>query len=161
MNKDLEQFENELKRLVPRRLSSATRRKLQARLRRRHTLIRWPRPTLAAAAAVLLAVTASLWFLPGHKRGEQTAQEPPPPEEPRRPTPIIIPEEELLAPVSFGTVLLDEQDEGTVFIPDYGPARRVRYRLINNVQWQSTNEDVRFTVTRPSEKVILIPVNTH
>lgn len=60
--------------------------------------------------------------------------------------------------VSVATVLVDEQDEGTVVDSRYGPVRCVRYRFVDNVRWDHPRRGGAVIRQQPREEIVLVSV---
>ncbi|MBN1674397.1 MAG: hypothetical protein JXR37_25340 [Kiritimatiellae bacterium] len=166
MTDDLDSLEEELRQLVPRALSPQAHDRIRRELEAgdaapaRGRRLRWALTGLAAAAVVLIMIAGAARLRNTRREPGQTAARETVPAPEKRPAPLTLPAD-VFEPVEFSTVLVNEHDEGTVLVPDFGPARRVRYEFVNRVQWQNTNRNARFIVTTPQEEVVLIPVSMH
>ena len=73
----------------------------------------------------------------------------------------IVVERVIHGPVAFETVLVGEQDEGAVMTADRTPARRMRYRYVDHMQWRHPERDVNYTVSVPRDEIVLVSMETN
>lgn len=185
----LQDLENELKALRPRRPSVLLRARVEHELTttptpapaRRYasaTTLRswkWFSWQMAAAAAVALAVSLAVWR--GQTRPPapitpaeqiQLAQENPaaiPTHDTRRSSEPAssraLAARDAYRPVKAANVLYDLQDEGVVTLEDNTPARRVRARYVDTYTWKNpaTNASLKWSV--PRDEVRVLPASFH
>jgi hypothetical protein len=183
MDESLQELENELKRLQPRRSSEELHARLARELgdpsdasaRPRYTAKttltswKWFSWRMAAAAAVALVVSLGVWrslrtMTPQPAKPENVAQTEPV-------APKAVPPETQVAnntaasdsyrPVGAANVLYDVKDDGAVTLPDNAPARRLRYRYVDTYTWKNpaTNASLKWSV--PRDEVRVIPASLH
>lgn len=161
MDDNLQELENELKRLRPRAVSDDFMRRLELDLgaepaARRYTTATslrswkwaaWSMAGAVAAVAVLLAVNR-----------------------PDRSTPAAHPESSRLAaaptaaepaanryePVAASSVLYEMKDDGVATLPDNSPGRQVRYRYVDTYTWKNptTNAALKWSVPRDEVRLV-------
>lgn len=187
MDESLQELENELKRLRPRGSSE----ELQARLTRelgapdapatqpvrpRYTTAttlsswKWFSWQMAAAAAVALTVSLAVWRTQRSSVVQPAAPETVVHSEPAAPqvaqpetrvAPSPAPSAESYRPVAAANVLYDMKEDGTVYLNDNTPARRMRYRYVDTYTWKNpaTNASLKWSV--PRDEVRVIPASLH
>jgi hypothetical protein len=181
MDESLQELENELKRLQPRRGSEELRSRLERELgapltvRPRYTAAttltswKWFSWQMAAAAAVALTVSLAVW------RWQQGAVDRPAaqdtmvktdPVAPKATAPeaaiaSVAPATDSYRPVGAANVLYDLKEDGTVYLNDNTPAQRVRYRYVDTYTWKNpaTHASVKWSV--PRDEVRVIPASMH
>jgi hypothetical protein len=165
MDDELQQLENELKRLRP----AAPTRDFLARIERELSApaapvpVRRPAPlrwlwagALPAAAALAVVIMLAARNRPQstvpttHSDPVVTAKPPP--------TSLSVESPAAFKPVAAENVLYAAQDEGLVTLDDGTPARRERLNYVDTIVWKNprTNASVRWTV--PREEVRVVPV---
>lgn len=157
-------LEEELKDLQPRKLSAhvveSIRREVgssqPARPAEQDTadgsILFWGRQLLRAAA--VLAVAAGLAALLFSARHDGPVQQD---TIAKAPEPATVTNEPSGA-ISVSTVLVDQQDEGTIVDPRYGPVRRVRCRFVDNIRWDHPREGGAVIRQTPREEIVLVSV---
>jgi len=180
MDESLQELENELKRLTPRRPSPALRERIERELQRvepaqfpRASKVsvfpswKWRGWSLAAAAAAVVVAGVVFVGRPGQGNvpDEIARQNPSTPAQPVAPPEVAdlaqTPAPNVYRPVRATNVLYDLQDDGTVYLSDNTPARRVRYRYVDTYTWKNpaTNASLKWTV--PRDEVRVIPASLH
>lgn len=179
MDESLQELENELKRLTPRRPSAVLLERLDRELTRvgapaapvrpkqssatSFTSWKWMGWRLAAAAAVV-ALAVALLVRPKPSAVAPSPAEPGLARNEAVQSPAVMPAEvpspspERLRPVRAANVLVGLADDGLVTLPDESPARQLRYRYIDTYTWKNpaTNASLRWSV--PREEVRVVPV---
>jgi len=164
MDKELQQLEQELKRLHPAQPSPRLQERIRRDLRRGdggHGSRPAHRPVWAGAwwwiavlpAAAAVAVAVLLW------------------REPRRPAagggagPGALPDrtagDGVLRPVQAENVLYAASDEGLVTLDDGTPARRARLHYVDTITWRHPRTNASLTWSVPREEVRVVPVEFH
>jgi hypothetical protein len=149
MDDDLQQFEQELKRLRPALPSPQLRARLHRDLppHRRARLRGWAWlavPMVGAVAAVVAFSLSSNTPAPGEiPTGAVTA-------------PVVAPS---FKPIGSEKLLIDARDEGYVTLADGTPAHRVRQSYVDTITWKNlqTNASLKWSV--PREEVRVVPVS--
>ncbi len=186
MDESLQELEEELKRLRPRGPSPDLTARIERELRSpdtaapEHYAVATSFPSwkwrgwhwqLAAAAAAALVGVFFFWEQPG---GVVRQEGPPSPVASARPPQLGLPASSVAAvepgatsaaaanfyrPVGATNVLYDLKDEGTVYLGDNQPARRVRYRYVDTYTWKNpaTRASLKWSV--PREEVRVVPVS--
>lgn len=172
MDESLQDLENELKRLSPRRPSSALLGALERELGpapataqarppyRAATTWRswkWAGWSLAGAMAALLAV-AAVYFV-RRPAAEPVVGEPAElvQVQPAAPAPVAdAASRNRYQPVRATSVLYDMEEGGSTTLPDQSEGRQVRYRYVDTYTWRNpaTNASLRWSV--PREEVRLV-----
>lgn len=178
MDESLQELENELKALRPRRPSALLRASIERDLARPAPIapryasatslrswkwLNWP--VAAAAAGMLAAIAVALWH-----RGAQVEPSPalaentPAPTQPANggdPSGAAATTAEVYVPVVAASVLYDLRDEGAVTLPGEEEARQARYRYVDTYTWKNpaTNASLRLSV--PRDEVRVIPARFH
>jgi hypothetical protein len=173
MDESLQELENELKRLSPRRttpnLLAALERELgpvgTATPARRYSTAtslhswKWVTWSLAGAAAAALVALAVF-----NQFGRKAAPAPSAPVDrvASAPTPQPAPLEVVAnryEPIKASSVLYDLQESEPTTLPDRTEGREVRYRYVDTYTWQnpSTNASLRWSV--PRDEVRLVRAN--
>lgn len=163
MDETLQELENELKRLTPRRPSAGLMQALERELGpaavpaapspARAALWRWPVWSLAAAA--VLALVAVLSFM--HRPVSANA---PAPDElavaPAGPTPSAPVASNRYEPIQASSVLYDLKEDGAALLPDQTEGRQLRYRYVDTYTWKNptTNASLRWSVPRDEVRII-------
>lgn len=166
MDNSLEELENELGRLTPRRLPTEMMDRLEHDLgpvapaapARRYTSATslrswkwagWSMVGAAAAVALLLAV--------------QSAREPAVPAPEAAPTSVATtaPAANRYQPVKASSVLYDLQEGGAATLPDQTEGRQVRYRYVDTYTWRNpaTNASLRWSVPRDEVRLVRASLN--
>jgi hypothetical protein len=188
MDESLQELENELKRLTPRRPSPVLHERIARELERVEPLApgaaapvlptcdrrvttfpawKWRGWSLAAAAAIIAGVVFLRYPWQAGLPGEVARQNSPAASQPvveqqvadASQVPASTPN--VYRPVRATNVLYDLQDDGTVYLSDNTPARRVRYRYVDTYTWKNpaTNASLKWTV--PRDEVRVIPASLH
>lgn len=171
MDESLQELENELKTLQPRRAPARwlnqINRELAAELpvsaRPRYTTastlrswkwLGWRTAALAAAVALLATVV-----LVQFNRRQPAADAPALAVAPV--APVTREEAPIYHPVAAANVLYDLKDEGAVKLGDNTSARRVRARYVDTYTWKNpqTNASLKWTVPRDEVRVIRATYN--
>jgi len=158
-------LEQELKQLKPRELSADTLENINREVgssqpatpAKQHTadglILFWGRPLLRAAAVLAVALgLAALLFTQREEPAVQqdaVAQAPPP---------QTVATNEPEGTISMSTVLVGQEDEGTIVDPTYGPVRRVRCRFVDNVRWDHPRTGGAVIRQTPREEIVLVSV---
>jgi hypothetical protein len=167
MDESLQELENELKALQPRRASARwldqINRELDAELpaaaRPRYVSatnlaswkwLGWRTASLAAA----LAVIATLGFL-GTRDAASVAATPPATVSPLAAKPAIP----VYQPVAAANVLYDLKDEGVVKLEGDATARQVRARYVDTYTWKNPRNNASIKWTVPRDEVRVIPAS--
>jgi hypothetical protein len=181
MDESLQELENELKRLQPRRTSEELRSRLERELgapaaaRPRYaaattlTSWKWFSWQMAAAAAVALTVSLGVWRWQQRTADRAVAPDAMVKSEPVAPK-ATVPETAIVStapatdsyrPVGAANVLYDLKEDGTVYLNDNTPAQRVRYRYVDTYTWKNpaTHASVKWSV--PRDEVRVIPASMH
>lgn len=147
MDDDLQQLEDELRRLrpsrVPEGLQRTLERKIATSMRRRRTRIL---VLLGVALPLAAAVTLVFAWVPREQARQGVAQD-------------RAPAEARFKPVAAESVLLDERDEGYVAFADGTPARRWRQFSVDRITWKDASTNASLTWTVPREEVRVVPVS--
>lgn len=168
MDETLQELENELKRLTPRRPSAGLMQALEAELRQETadapaaryssaTSLRswkWATWSLAGvAAAIALAM-----ILQSHRQPAQTPSPRMAASQPAAVTPKQTPLNRY-QPVQASSVLYDLKEDGPANLPDLSEGRQVRYRYVDTYTWKNpaTNASLRWSV--PRDEVRLVRAN--
>jgi hypothetical protein len=165
MDESLQELENELKALQPRRASAQwleqINRELAAELppaaRPRYTSatnlgswkwLGWRTASLAAA----FAIVGTVGYLSA-RRAEPSAATAPAPQIPVAAKAVEAP---VYQPVAAANVLYDVKDEGVVKLEGEATARQVRARYVDTYTWKNprTNASIKWTVPRDEIRVI-------
>jgi hypothetical protein len=169
MDETLQELENELKRLTPRRPSPRWVGKIERELGATAMPVlpiatspvtdstrpwKWvPWAAAAAAAVALIAVLQS-------RKGSPSMGESPPnevaataPLNPGTPEPQVSNRYE---PVQATSVLYDLKEDGAAILPDQSQGRQVRYRYVDTYTWKNptNNASLRWSVPRDEVRVI-------
>ncbi|MDP1580746.1 MAG: hypothetical protein Q8M02_10725 [Candidatus Didemnitutus sp.] len=179
MDEALQNLENELKALRPRRPSVLLRAQLEKELgatpvslasqapvlpNRRYTAapslrswkwVGWP---LAAAASVALVVSVGVWQWP---RADAPVSAANTVVAATAPASSIVTPRDAYKPVKADNVLYAVTDEGLVLLDDNSPARLVRARYVDTYTWHNpaTNASMKWSV--PRDEVRMIPTRFH
>jgi hypothetical protein len=169
MDETLQELENELKRLTPRRPSprwvGAIERELGTPAQPASAIAKFPvsessRPwkwmPWAAAAAAAVALIAALQF-----RHESPSSVESPSNEVVAAAPLnpVTPEPHVsnrYEPVQATSVLYDLKEDGAATLPDQSQGRQVRYRYVDTYTWKNptNNASLRWSVPRDEVRVI-------
>lgn len=173
MDESLQQLQDELKALQPRRapahwLNQINRElaaELPASARPRYTtatnLGSWKwlgwRAAATAAAIAVVAVIAMMQL----KQTPPAAKEPAGLVAPIAKGPAAAVDDHVYQPVAAANVLYDVKDEGAVKTGDNSTARQVRARYVDTYTWKNprTNASLKWTV--PRDEVRVIPATYH
>jgi hypothetical protein len=148
MDKELEDLENELLALVPKRPSAALAGRIEAELSPRKRIAwAWGALPLAATVAVLL----SLYSRPAA-------------ENPSRAHPPSAPFAEVAVapvfkPVVTQNLLYDAQDDGIVTLADGSKARQVSRSYVDTVVWRDPQSRASLTWSVPRNEVRVTPIS--
>lgn len=178
MNEPWDNLEDELSRMKPRGLSPETREQI------RRAIEEQPGPGLADSASLerparfwrlaLPALAAGLTLLAGTGlllralRPDRAPAVPPvaaqppaslPDEAPGAPPPVA--DDLALQPVSMDTVLVGQFDDGACVDTAQRPFRKIRYSLVDNMQWKDPAKGVILTRSAPREKVVWVSLETY
>jgi hypothetical protein len=161
MDENLQELENELKRLRPRAASADLLRRLELDLgsepgARRYTTAtslrswKWAAWSMAGAVAVV-AIVLTL-NRPDHSVPAA------PPESSRfvaAPT-TVQPAANRYEPVAASSVLYEMKDDGVATLPDNSPGRQVRYRYVDTYTWKNpaTNAALKWSVPRDEVRLV-------
>jgi hypothetical protein len=168
MDENLQELENELKRLTPRRPSAALRRALEgelgvaasattpARRESAGTSLRpWKWASWSLAAAAVIALVAVLQI-----SRPVVAPVPQPAfdvSEVSGPSAVSMPAAaNRYEPVQATSVLYDLKEDGAATLADQSEGRQVRYRYVDTYTWKNptTNASLRWSVPRDEVRVI-------
>lgn len=178
MDETLQELEKELKRLPPRRPSSAVWLNLERELgheiktapvrvyRTETNLVSWKwlgwRAGGMAAGLIVLAALSLVFFRRSPAGGQS---------ELRRPVTSVVagPAVQRLPggvpdhyrPVAASNVLYDLKDEGTVYVDGDVLARRLRYRYVDTYTWKNSrgNASIKWSVPRDEIRVLPVAMN--
>jgi hypothetical protein len=180
MDESLQELENELVNLRPRRPSRALEARVEAALGEQPAASRppiaadtphprfpiWSNWPLAAAAALVLLAATGVW------RGLTAPRVAPQDSPAQAATGATAPAAPRAAsgdtasaghyrPVGAASVLYDLKDDGDVYLSDNTPARRVLYRYVDTYTWKNpaTNASLKWSV--PREEVRVLPASLH
>lgn len=168
MDDTLQELENELKALQPRRAPARWLNQINRELVAELPASARPRYTTAstlgswqwlgwrtAAIAAVLAIIAVL-AMPRLNRMQPVAEAPVAVVAPVAPVEPAAREETPIYPVAAANVLYDLKDEGTVKLDDNTSARQVRARYVDTYTWKNprTNASLKWTVPRDEVRVI-------
>lgn len=177
MDESLQELENELKRLTPRRPSAQLLERLDRELARTaaapapvrpkrssatsFTSWKWMGWRLAAAAAVV-ALAVTLAVRPKSRSAAPSTVEPGLAQSETVESPAALPVEApapaRLRPVRAANVLVGLADDGLVTLPDESPARQLRYRYIDTYTWKNPENNASLRWSVPREEVRVVPV---
>lgn len=169
MDETLQELENELKRLTPRRPSNALMHALESELgaptpvtrTHRHDAVtnlrtrKWTSWSLAAAAIVAFAAMfqfARRAPTPAMRPSVELATKTPATPESLSP---VIPANRY-EPVQATSVLYDMKEDGAATLADQSEGRQVRYRYVDTYTWKNpaTNASLRWSVPRDEVRVV-------
>lgn len=179
MDESLQNLENELKALRPRRPSVLLRAQLEKEFgdalvslasqapvlpNRRYTAAtslrfwKWVGWQLAVAASVALIVSVGVWKWP---RADATVSAANTVVAATSPASSIDTPRDAYKPVKADNVLYAVADEGLVLLDDNRPARLVRARYVDTYTWHNpaTNASLKWSV--PRDEVRMIPTSFH
>lgn len=165
MDETLQELENELKRLTPRRPSPALMQALERELGRESpdeaaprystaTSLRswkWATWSLAGVAAVIALVAVVQFNRQREKPFAPVVSAPPS----VATAPVAAPVNRY-EPVQATSVLYDLKEDGTATLPDRTEGRQVRYRYVDTYTWKNpaTNASLRWSVPRDEVRLI-------
>ena len=169
MDNSLEELENELGRLTPRRPSAGLLDRLEHELGRGSPAPAVPRyPT----ATSLRSWKWANWSLAGALTAVALLLAMRFTREPAISVPVITPVQVVAAapavplanryqPVKATSVLYDLKEDGTATLPDRTEGRQVRYRYVDTYTWRNpaTNASLRWSVPRDEVRVIRASLN--
>lgn len=186
MDESLQELENELKRLRPRRPSAELLARLDEEFakpdaeteanRSAGTVLIWPRlywRTAAAAAAVAVLATVVMTTRQArridNKEGAQpelvaVTKTPPPAENVTAPEiPAVSPEPvaDRYHPVGAASVLYDLKEDGVDTPTNSAPVHRVRYRYVDTYTWKNPTTKASLKWSVPRDEVRVIPASLH
>jgi len=161
MDETLQELENELERLTPRRPSAGLMRSLEHELGPGTAVESAPRYSAAttlrswkwaswslAGAAAIIAVLVML----------QTSRQPAHAPTAVADTQPVAPKAPVnrYQPVRASSVLYDLKEDGTGTLPDQTEGRQVRYRYVDTYTWKNpaTNASLRWSVPRDEVRVV-------
>jgi len=164
MDETLQELENELKRLTPRRPSAGLMQALErelgpvaagepaARYSSATSLRSWKWATWSlagVAAAIALAMILQFHRQPANSPAAVAATQPPA----TKPKELPI---NRYQPVQASSVLYDLKEDGTTYLPDRTEGRQVRYRYVDTYTWKNpaTNASLRWSVPRDEVRVV-------
>jgi hypothetical protein len=169
MDETLQELENELKRLTPRRPSPSLMRALEHHLGAevasesapRHRTVfslrswKWTTWSLAGAAAAIALVI----LVQSSRRPVPAPMAPAVALSQRAATPAVEKPVNRYEPVQASSVLYDLKEDGTAQLPDQTEGRQVRYRYVDTYTWKNpaTNASLRWSV--PRDEVRLVRAN--
>jgi len=173
MDESLQELENELRRLTPRRLSPKLNASLERELGgeprlelseagvpRRHatvTMLRswkwagWSLVGAAAIAAIAMTVQLARSPLPSSDDASQLVSRPP------AVAPVTTePRPDRYEPVRAESVLYALKEDGAAKLADNTEGRQVRYRYVDTYTWRNpkTNASVRWSVPRDEVRLV-------
>lgn len=154
MDDEIQQLENELKRLRPRALAPALEARVaEAQARRRRVAVAWwVALPLAAALAVVVAPWRRTQLVT--PTGATVAV---PPVHVSTPAPVAEPDE--YKPVAAENLLLAARDEGVITLSDGLQARRLRRSYMDTITWRNPRTNASLTWSVPRDEVRVVPVN--
>lgn len=168
MTDPLENLEKELKGLNPQPVSAELRRRIAEELEHpgRKVLLSplalpWNWLAVAAAAVVLVMVglaSRRLWPQQDEIVAEPVLADAAVAEKPRR---TVVVERVIHGPVAVETLLVSQHDEGPVIMADRTPARRMRYRYVDQMRWQHPERGVNYSVSAPRDEIVLVSMETN
>lgn len=166
MDETLQELENELKRLTPRRPSSALMRALENELGREATVAAASRYSAATslrswkwATWSLAGVAAALALVAVVQINRQPAKVSAPVVASTEPTvapkPAVAPVNRY-EPVKATSVLYDMKEDGAATLPDQTEGRQVRYRYVDTYTWRNpaTKASLRWSVPRDEVRLV-------
>ena len=191
MDESLQELENELARLRPRkpsaRLLASLARELSAPAAitpamenshaRKLIVGPWMNWRMAAAAAAVVAFGTVLFTTRIARSPERTSSVPEviastvvpviaPVATTSTPAPEVIPGNstpvsDRYRPVGAATVLYDLKEDGPVTLANSTPARRVRYRYVDTYTWKNPATKASLKWSLPRDEVRVIPASLH
>ena len=147
MNNEFEKLEQELKDLKPRRMSLSARQSIEQKLAEPARLIIYPRITGIVSAAAAIFIALGIIILQPDVQDKQKKEL------------VAVPKnltEDIFKPVKVNTVLLDKQEEALVQVKGDAPMRRIKYRLVDNMEWYNPERKTTFSATVPREQIVLV-----
>lgn len=156
MDDEIQQLENELKRLRPRAIAPALEARVAAaQVRRRRVAVGW---WVALPLAAALAVVAAPWrrTQPAAPVAATVAV---PPALVSTPTPVAKPVPDEYKPVAAENLLLAARDEGVITLADGLQARRLRRSYVDTITWRNPRTNASLTWSMPRDEVRVVPVN--
>lgn len=162
MNSDVDELENELRRMRPRSLPAPLVGRVAAELDKKPDEGRgilaswraWILPAMAAAA-LAVAVTSIPFFV--RESGEE-------PGAGKAAAPTTMTQAETysrLHPVRATNVLYDAVNEGIVYLEDNTPARRMRFSYLDTITWEDPRSGTSLQRSVPREEIYFIPVTAN
>jgi anti-sigma-K factor RskA len=165
MDESLQELENELKRLTPRRPSAGLRQALErelgpvsaaapsARYSTATNLGSWQWITWSMAAAAAIACVAVLQL--ARRPAVPTTPVPTELAAPRSVAPVAVASNRY-EPVQATSVLYDLKEDGAATLPDRSEGRQLRYRYVDTYTWKNptTNASLRWSVPRDEVRLI-------
>lgn len=168
MDETLQELENELKRLTPRKPSATLMRALEGELgapassgpargasAAAHRLPwRWTSWSLAAAAVIAFVALFQFARRPAAPAAQPSVEVADTPAV--KPGPAATAGANRYEPVQATTVLYDLKEDGTTLLADQTEGRQVRYRYVDTYTWKNpaTNASLRWSVPRDEVRVI-------
>lgn len=168
MDNSLQELENELKRLAPRRPSAAVFQKLEDELGAPRPTAPTPRYTTSTSlrswkwagwsAAGFAAAIAFVAMLQTGRQAVPLVTSAKPVEVAAVQLPSVNPSEPInrYQPVKATSVLYDLKEEGLTSLPDQTEGRQVRYRYVDSYTWKNpaTNASLRWSVPRDEVRFV-------
>lgn len=162
-----DKLEQELRRLRPARVSETLRTRIAAGIQDsvrviepasagdRSWVTRWVAAAAALAAVFLAAVSVHISNGPGEngKSGPSVAA-------PVAAAVEKTPSDEF-KPVVVRSEIVGQHDDGPVVVKDFGPARRVRYSIVDDVRWRNDRRNLTLSASVPREEVVLVALDTY
>ena len=166
MDETLQELENELKRLTPRRPSPGLMQALEHELGREPAVDPPPQYRTATslhswkwAAWSLAGVAAAIAVIAVVRSSPQSAKAPIPvvaytgQPAPTQPVAIAV---NRYQPVKASSVLYDLKEDGAATLPDQTEGRQVRYRYVDTYTWKNpaTKASLRWSVPRDEVRLV-------
>jgi hypothetical protein len=167
MDETLQELENELKRLTPRRPASALMRALESELGPEATVVTAPRYSTATSlrswkwATWSLAGVAAAMALVAIMQVKRQPMKVSPPlianadGQSVATRPAVAPVNRY-EPVKATSVLYDMKEDGAATLPDQSEGRQVRYRYVDTYTWKNptTKASLRWSVPRDEVRLV-------
>lgn len=165
MDETLQELENELKRLTPRRPSAGLMQALERELGQATAADPAPRYTAATtlrswkwAAWSVAGVAAAIALAMILQSNRQPVKSPASVVATTQPVAAKTPETPVnrYQPVRASSVLYDLKEDGTAYLPDRTEGRQVRYRYVDTYTWKNpaTNASLRWSVPRDEVRLV-------
>jgi len=177
MDETLQDLENELLNLRPRRPSAALQARLEATLaasartappgRAAATPLArtWQVWLLASAAILALVAATTFWRTPASPPAEPVLAQATVPTAASAAHPVAPDtgpvSESHYRPVAAASVLYDLKEDDDVYLSGQTPVRRVRYRYVDTYTWKNpaTNASLKWSV--PRDEIRVLPASFH